>query len=68
MKNIEFCEAVDAFLANTANSWQKFIVEDYCHYCRYNCDISEIYEDAKAKGISDRIFELIARMWEDNKK
>jgi hypothetical protein len=68
MKNIEFCEAVDAFLANTANPWQKFIVEDYCHHCRYNCDISEIYEDAKAKGISDRIFELIARMWEETKR
>ncbi|MET1055796.1 MAG: hypothetical protein ABWY16_10855 [Pedobacter sp.] len=67
MENIEFSEAVDAFLANTANSWQQFIVEDYCHYWRYNCDISEIYEDAKAKGISDRVFQLIARMWDSAK-
>jgi len=68
MKNIEFSEAVDAYLADQANSWQKFFVEDYCHYCRYNCDISEIYEDAKANGISDRIFQLIAKMWDNYKQ
>lgn len=67
MENIEFSAAVDAYLANTANKWQKFMVEDYCHYCRYNCDISEVVEDAKAKGISDRIMQLIARMWDDSK-
>lgn len=68
MENIEFSEAIDAFLADTANSWQMFMVEDYCNYWRYNCDIAEIYEDAKAKGISDRVFLLIAKMWNDFKR
>jgi hypothetical protein len=43
MKDIEFSDAVNAYLANTANPWQKFLVQDYCDYCRYKCDITEIY-------------------------
>jgi hypothetical protein len=68
MDDNTFSDAVTAFLANTANPWQKFMVDDYCHYCRYNCDISEILEDAEAKGISDRILQLIDRMFNDSKE
>lgn len=68
MKINEFSEALDAYLADRANAFQKFLIEDYFYTCQHNYDIEEIYNDAKERGISDRIFLLIAKMWDKYKK
>lgn len=67
MKKTEFSDAVDAYLADTANPLQEFVIEDYCFTCRHNYDIEEMYNDAVEKGIGDRVFQLVAKMWDKYK-
>jgi len=62
MDKLEFSEALDAFLADRANSWQKFIIEDYCYSYTYCYDIVELSNDANQKQVGDRILEAIIKI------
>ena len=61
MEQSEFKEAVDAYLACTANSWQEFIIEDYYASYEYCFDILDAIPEIKVKEIGDRIFAAIMK-------
>jgi hypothetical protein len=61
MEKLELSEAVDAYLAHTANSWQKFIVEDYYECFGYEFEILDLFQESKIKEIRDRIFAAIIK-------
>jgi hypothetical protein len=61
MEQSEFAEAVDAYLACTANSWQEFIVEDYFESFEYCLDILEALPEIDVKETGDRIFAAIMK-------
>ncbi|CAM4424518.1 hypothetical protein SAMN06265348_11832 [Pedobacter westerhofensis] len=61
MDRSEFSEAVDAYLGQTANSWQEFIVEDYYESYSHCFDILDLLDEAQIKEISDRVFKAIMK-------
>ncbi|MCX2477803.1 hypothetical protein OQY15_01800 [Pedobacter sp. MC2016-15] len=61
MKQSEFTEAVNAYLACTANPWQEFIVEDYYNSYEYCFDIFDAVPEIQVKEIGDRIFARIMK-------
>ena len=65
MEKLEFSEAVDAYLAYTATSWQEFIVEDYYDSFRYGDNILDFFQEAKVKEIKERLYaSIISRITE----
>jgi hypothetical protein len=68
MEKLELSEAVDAYLAHTANSWQKFIVEDYYECFGYGFDILDLFQESKIKEIKDRIYGAILKKINDMEK
>jgi hypothetical protein len=61
MEKPEFLEAVDAYLADTADSWQEFIVEDYYDSYTHCFDVLELFREEKVKEIGDRVFAMIMK-------
>lgn len=55
MENSEFLEAVEAYLAGTADSWQEFIVEDYFDSFSLCFDILDFYCESEIKEVKDRV-------------
>jgi len=61
MEKQEFSEAVDAYLAQTANSWQNFIVEDYYDSFCYEFNVLDLFQESKIKEIRDRLYAAIMK-------
>lgn len=61
MKRSEFSEAVDAYLARTANSWQEFIVDDYYESYGHCHDILDLLAEEQVKEIGERVFAAIMK-------
>lgn len=61
MKRSEFSDAVDAYLAGTANSWQEFIVEDHYDSHSNGDDILDLLREEQIKEIGDRVFAAIMK-------
>jgi hypothetical protein len=61
MEKLEFSEAVDAYLAHTATSWQEFIVEDHFDSFKYGFDILDCYKESRILQIKKRIYASIAK-------
>jgi len=59
MRKKEFLRAVDACLDGTANSWQRFIVDDYYDSSNHELEILELYRDSEIKEIYERILSNI---------
>jgi hypothetical protein len=61
MEKLEFSEAVNAYLGNTATSWQEFIVEDHFDSFKYGLDILDFIQEAKIMQIKKRLYAAIVK-------
>ncbi len=56
MENSEFFEAIDAYLAGKANSWQEFFLEDYFDSFSHCFNILDTFHDSEIKELGERMF------------
>jgi len=61
MEKLEFSEAVDAYLAHTATSWQEFIVEDHFDSFKYGSDILDMFQEGRIKKIKKKLYAMISK-------
>jgi hypothetical protein len=55
MTTREFIKAVTAYLEGRATSWQKFLVDDYFDSFHFEINILDLYHDAEADVIGERM-------------
>ena len=61
MTNKEFSEAVDAYLNNTATSWQKFIVDDNFDSYEYGPELLSYLSEIEVRAIGMRMAKNIRK-------
>jgi len=65
MEKLEFSQAVDAYLAYSADSWQEFIVEDYYDSFCYEFNVLDLFQESRIKEIKDRLYNAIMKKIRD---